>query len=131
MSADTIVKNAIANVPKAVAAGVVDMASGLMLSIKTVESHPQRVLDILAPATRELFEGELVTTIENLFKQARGVKSDERYFQEVLISSTHLWHYFGRMKSNPRAALCVVTPADVNMGMFLMKCRELTSTESV
>ncbi|HBL26932.1 MAG TPA: hypothetical protein DD490_08870 [Acidobacteria bacterium] len=131
MSADSIVKNALATVPKAVAAGVVDMASGMMLSIKTVESHPQRVLDILAPATRELFEGELVTTIENLFKQARGVKSDDRYFQEILISSTHLWHYFGRLKSNPRIVLTVVTTGDVNMGMFIMKCRELTASESV
>lgn len=131
MSAETIVRNAITQVPKAVAAGVVDMSSGLMLSIKTVESHPQRVLDVLAPATRELFEGEMVLTIENLFKQARGVKSDERYFQEILISSTHLWHYFGRLKSNSRVAICVVAPADVNMGMFLVKCRDITGTESI
>lgn len=131
MSVDSIVKNAIANIPKAVAAGVVDMASGLLLSIKTVESHPQRVLDILAPATRELFEGEMVLTIENLFKQARGVKNDDRYFQEILISSTNLWHYFSRLKSNPRVVLTVVTLADVNMGMLIMKCREIAATETV
>jgi hypothetical protein len=131
MSAESIVKNAISNVPKAVAAGVVDMASGLLLSIKTVESHPQRVLDVLAPATRELFEGEMVVTIENLFKQARGVKSDEHYFQEILVSSTHLWHYFGRMKSNPRVVLTVVAAADVNMGMLLMKCREIAGAETI
>lgn len=131
MSADSIVKDALATVPKAVAAGVVDMASGLMLSIKTVESHPQRVLDILAPATQELFEGELVTTIENLFKQARGVKTDERYFQEILISSTHLWHFFGRLKSNPRTVLVIVAAADVNLGMLIVKCRQLTASESI
>jgi len=131
MSAESIVKNAISNVPKAVAAGVVDMASGLLLSIKTVESHPQRVLDVLAPATRELFEGEMVLTIENLFKQARGIKNDERYFQEILISSTNLWHYFARLKSNPRVVLTVVTMADVNMGMLLMKCREIAATETI
>ena len=131
MGADSIVKDAIATVPKAVAAGVVDMASGLMLSIKTVESHPQRVLDILAPATQELFEGELVTTIENLFKQARGVKSDERYFKEILISSTHLWHFFGRLKSSPRTVLVVVATADVNLGMLIVKCRQLTENESI
>lgn len=107
------------------------MASGLMLSIKTVESHPQRVLDILAPATQELFEGELVTTIENLFKQARGVKTDERYFQEILISSTHLWHFFGRLKSNPRTVLVIVAAADVNLGMLIVKCRQLTASESI
>lgn len=131
MGADSIVKGALATVPKAVAAGVVDMASGLMLSIKTVESHPQRVLDILAPATQELFEGEMVTSIENLFKQARGVTSEERYFKEILISSTHLWHYFGRLKSNQRTVLCVVATADVNLGMLIVKCRLLTENETI
>jgi hypothetical protein len=131
MSADSIVKNVLATVPKAVAAGVVDIDSGMLLSIKTVESHPQKVLEVLAPATREMFEGEMVTTIENLFMKARGVESKEHYFQEMLVSSTHLWHYFGRLKSNSRVVVTVVTHADVNMGLMLMKAREITSSESV
>jgi hypothetical protein len=72
-----------------------------------------------------------VTTIENQFKEARGVKSDERYFKEMLIASTHLWHYFARLKKHPRVVLCVVTTADVNLGMFLMRCREFTDDATV
>ncbi len=125
MGVDAIVREALRDVPKAVAAGVVDMASGMMLSISTVDSHPQQVLDILAPATKELFEGEIVLQIEKLFKKARGVNSDERYFQEILISSSHLWHYFGRLKSNSQIVLCVVSRADVNLGMLLMKARQI------
>ena len=131
MSAEGIVKDAIDNVPKAVASGVIDMGSGMMLAIKTVESHPQTVLDILAPATKELFEGDMVLHIEKLFKQARGVDNSERYFQEILVSSTHLWHYFGRLKSNSAVVLAVVSRGDVNMGMFLVKARELTANATV
>lgn len=131
MSAEAIVKDVLQNVPKAVAAGVVDMGSGMMLAIKTVESHPQAVLDILAPATKELFEGDMVLHIENLFKKARGVDSDDRYFQEILVSSTNLWHYFGRVKASPTTVLVAVCRADVNMGMFLMKAREITANASV
>lgn len=125
MSADAIVREALKEVPKAVAAGIVDMASGMMLSISTVDSHPQQVLDLLAPATKELFEGEIVMQIEKLFKKSRGVVSDERYFQEMLISSSHLWHYFGRLKSNSQTILCIVARGDVNMGLFLLKARQL------
>lgn len=128
MSEETIVKDAINKIPKAVAAGLVDMGSGMLLGIKTVESHPQEVIDILAPATRELFEGDMVTTIENLFKKARGVSSDEHYFQEILISSKNLWHYFGRVRSKPETVLTVVCRGDANMGMMIMKCRELINT---
>jgi hypothetical protein len=131
MSAESIVKTSLANVPKALAAGVVDMKSGLFLSIRTVESHPQRVLDLLAPATRDLFEGEMVLEIENQFKQARGAETEEHYFQEIMVSSTHLWHYFGRLKSNPATVLVVVSSADVNLGLFLAKAREIAKTESV
>lgn len=125
MSADTIVREALKEVPKAVAAGIVDMASGMMLSISTVDSHPQQVLDLLAPATKELFEGEIVMQIEKLFKKSRGVVSDERYFQEMMISSSHLWHYFGRLKSNSQTILCIVARGDVNMGLFLLKARQI------
>ena len=131
MSVEATIRQAMSEVPKAVAAGLVDMGSGMMLSIKTVDSHPQSVLDILAPATKEMFEGEMVTAIENLFKQARGVKSDERYFQEILVSSTHLWHYFGRLKSNPQVVMAVVCRSDVNLGMLVMKARQIATTASI
>lgn len=125
MMEETMIKDSISNVPKAVAAGLVDMGSGMLLGIKTVESHPQEVIEILAPATKELFEGELVTAIEDLWKKARGVESDEHYFQEVLISSSNLWHYFGRMRSKPETVLTVVCRGDVNLGLMIMRCREL------
>lgn len=112
-------------VPKAVAVGVVDMGGGMMLAIKTVDSHPQTVLDLLAPATKEMFEGDMVTQIEDLFKKARGVDTDAHYFQEILVSSTHLWHYFGRLKADPTVVLVVVTRGDVNLGMLVMKARQI------
>ena len=131
MSAEKIVSKCLNEVPKAVAAGIVDMGSGMMLAIKTVESHPQAVLDILAPATKEIFEGDMILHIENLFKKSRGVESDEHYFQEILISSTNLWHYFGRLRAQPEVSMVVVARADVNMGMFLVKARQLRDSETI
>lgn len=131
MSADAAIKQAMADIPKAVAAGVVDLASGMMLAIKTVDSHPQEVLDLLGPATQEMFEGAMVQKIEALFKKARGVDSEEHYFQEILISSTHLWHYFGRMKSTPQAVLTVVARGDVTLGVLVTKARQITETHAI
>ncbi|MEM9552914.1 MAG: hypothetical protein AAGC60_01545 [Acidobacteriota bacterium] len=131
MSAEAMVREAMKDVPKAVAAGVVDMASGMMLAMNTVDSHPQAVLDILAPATKEMFEGELVMQIEKLFKRARGVESDERYFKEILISSSHLWHYFGRLKGNQQTVLAIVARGDVNMGLFLVKARGICESGAI
>lgn len=131
MSVDTAIKTAMSDVPGALAAGVVDMGSGMLVGVKTVDSHPQAVLDLVASATKELFEGQMVTQIEDIFKKQRGVESDERYFQEILVSSSNLWHYFSRFKGNPAAVLVVVSPADVNVGMFLMKARSIAESEDV
>ena len=117
---------ALKNVPKAVAAGVVDMGTGMMLGIKTTGSHPQEVFDFLAAATKDMFEGENVTTIENMFKKARGVKSDEKYFREIIVTSKNLLHFFTRLPNNPTVVFAVVCTIDANVGLVLVKGREIS-----
>ena len=63
MSLEAISKNIQRSVPECVACGVIDMNTGMLLSVRTVDSHPQEVLDMLAAATGDLFQGENVTTI--------------------------------------------------------------------
>ena len=98
MSADNIMKRAMKEIPKCVAAGIVDLDSGMLLNVKTVDSHPQEVLDLVAAATKDLYEGDNVTTIENAFKRIRGVRSDEHYFQQILVMSRNLIHFFARLE---------------------------------
>ncbi|MEM8963750.1 MAG: hypothetical protein AAGD38_19865 [Acidobacteriota bacterium] len=131
MSVDATIKQAMMDVPKAVAAGIVDMNSGMMLGMNTVDSHPQAVLDLLAPATKEMFEGDMVLSIERLFKNSRGVQSDERYFREIMISSRNLWHYFSRLPHNPGIVFAVISRADVNLGLFVVKSRGIVEGATV
>lgn len=131
MSVETIITKTMTEVPKALAAGVVDMATGMLLAVKTVDSHPQEVLDLVASATRDLFEGDTVTTIENTFKRMRGVQTNERYFKEILVMSSNLLHIFARLKRYEPVVLVVVCRADVNLGMALVKTRSITATETI
>ncbi len=113
------------DVPKAVAAGVVDMDSGMMLDMKTTASHPQEVFDFLAAATKDMFEGENVVTIENIFKKARGSKSAEHYFKEIVVYSTNLLHYFTRLPGKESTVYAVICSADANVGLVMVKAREI------
>ncbi|MDH5610412.1 MAG: hypothetical protein OEY56_13120 [Cyclobacteriaceae bacterium] len=125
MRIDQALESAIKNVPKAVAAGAVDMESGMLLGIKTTASHPQEVFDLLAAATRDMYEGDNVVQIENLFKKARGVKSEEHYFREIVVFSKNLLHYFSRVKSQEKIVFAVICSVDANIGMTLVKGREI------
>lgn len=131
MSVETILVKTMAEVPKAVAAGVVDMSTGMLLGVKTVDSHPHEVLDLVAAATKDLFEGDNVTAIENTFKRVRGVQTNERYFKEIMVMSTNLLHIFSRLKRYEAAVVVVVCRADTNIGLALMKMRGICGADTL
>jgi len=125
MKLNDAIAHSLKAVPKAVAAGVVDMDSGMMLDMKTTASHPQEVFDFLAAATKDMFEGENVVTIENIFKKSRGSKSDEHYFKEIVVYSTNLLHYFTRLPGKQETVYAVICSADANVGLVMVKAREI------
>ena len=116
---------AIATVPECVAAGYVDLSTGMLLGIKTVDSHPTEVLELLAAATSDMFQGSNVVTIENMFKKARGVKDGKHYFHELIVNSENLIHVMIRGKLNEEHVIVFVCRKSANLGMVLTKTRSV------
>jgi len=116
-------QKSIANVPGCVAAGYVDLSTGMLLGVKTVDSHPDEVLELLAAATSDMFQGANVVTIENMFKKARGVEDGKHYFHEMIVNSENLLHVFLRGKVNEEHVVCFVCRKSANLGMALTKAR--------
>lgn len=124
MSFENVLNQAANSVPECVAAGYVDISSGMLLALKTVDSHPQQVIDLLAAATADMFAGPNVSMIERLFKKARGLQDDGfHYFQEVIVNSENLIHVFLRGKINPDYVVVFVCRKTANLGMALTKAR--------
>lgn len=121
---DAALQKAVAGIPECVAAGYVDLSSGMILSMKTVDSHPGEVFDLLAAATADLFQGPNVAAIEKIFRKARGLpeNNDHHYFQEMIINSDNLIHVFLRGKRQQQVA-CFVCRKGANLGMVLTKSR--------
>ena len=123
MSLDAALNKAASLVPECLAAGYVDTESGMLLAIKTVDSHPREVIDLVAAATADLFNGPNVSMIERMFKKSRGVTDDgHHYFQEIIVNSDNLIHVFLRGKRQMQVA-CFVCRKGANLGMVLTKSR--------
>jgi hypothetical protein len=121
---DMALQSATASIPECVAAGYVDLASGMLLGIRTVDSHPSEVMELLAAATSEMFQGPTVVSIEQIFKRARGMQDDQsHYFKEMIVNSENLVHVFIRSKSNPDHVATFVCRISANLGMVLSKAR--------
>src|SRR5512141_262671 len=124
MALDTTLNKAQQSIPECVAAGYVDMSTGMLLGVKTVDSHPQEGLDLVAAATADLFQGPSVTTIEKLFRKSRGqAENGQHYFREILVFSENLLHVFLRSKKRSDQAMVFVCRASANVGMALTKSR--------
>ena len=124
MSLDTALAKAQGAIPECVATGYVDMSTGMLLGVRTVDSHPQEVLDLVAAATADLFQGQNVTAIEKLFRRSRGQEEDGRhYFNEIVVFSENLLHVFLRSKKHKDQAAVVVCRGSANIGMVLSKSR--------
>lgn len=122
---NSMVKELRQEVPQCLAAGVVDMATGMLLAVETTDSHPSEVLDLLAGATLDLFQGRTVIMIEDVFKERRGVSSNEHYFQEILVNSANLTHLFIRNNQNKDVVAVAVCPRSVNIGMLFAAARRV------
>ena len=125
MSLDKALNEAQSSIPECVATGYVDMVSGMLLGVKTVDSHPNEVLDLVAAATGDLFQGKNVVEIEKLFDKSRGIVNNAtaHYFNEIVVFSTNLIHVFARSKKNPDHAGVFITRGSANVGMVLVKSR--------
>ncbi|MEK6235807.1 MAG: hypothetical protein N2C14_13950 [Planctomycetales bacterium] len=129
MSLDNALAQVLGNVPECVAAGYVDMATGMLLGVKTVDSHPQEVLDLVAAGTADIFQGPNVSAIEKMFRKSRGVSEDgAHYFKEIVVFSEGLLHVFLRGQKNKGHATVVVCRASANIGMVLTKTRGLQAS---
>lgn len=122
---DQAIQTAIGSIPECLAAGYVDVASGMLLAVKTIDSHPREVLDLVAAATADIFQGPNVSMIEQLFRKARGLPPDANahYFQEIIVNSENLLHIFMRGKRYPDYIIVFVCRKSANLGMALTKAR--------
>jgi hypothetical protein len=111
-------------IPECVAIGYVDIATEMLLSMKTLDSHPQEVLDPVSVTTSELFRGAGATAIENMFRRACGVEGDTQHnFQEIVIFSDNFLHIFLRCKKNIDHVLVFVCRGGANIGLIIAKSR--------
>lgn len=124
MSLDDALRSTMANVPDCLASGYIDIETGMLLGVQTAPGEPSDVIDSLAAATADLFQGASVQQIETLFKKIGGSGGEgEAYFQEVLVFSVGYLHVFMRTKRYPGHVVGFVCKRSANPGMVLTKAR--------
>ena len=114
---DQACKDVVGNVDGAVACGVVDLDTGLLLGIHNASNYTQALNEVVAAATMDLFRGPNLRRIQQMVRAHRGVPEDgANYFQEVHVSSEHNYHFAKTVKGG-KAVIMLVTKKTTNIGM--------------
>ncbi|GGK84319.1 hypothetical protein [Mangrovihabitans endophyticus] len=108
-------------VPECITAALVDMSTGMLLAVDTLEERPDDDLDLLAAATFDLLQGRNVRIIEDVFRG--GAAGDRPYFQEMLVNTDDLVHLFLRSARHPDLVAAVACRRQANIGMLFAQAR--------
>lgn len=114
----------IKSMPGCIAGGYIDLDTGKLVSMLTMESQSKEVLERLVGITEDLFQGPNVVLIENIFKEARGITdTGSHLFQEMVVMNEDLMHIFVRGHGNKNHVITFVSKGSANMMSFLVNAR--------
>ena len=114
---DDACRNIVTAVDGAVACGVVDLETGMLLGIYNSSGYTQTLNEIVAAATMDLFRGPNIARIQQMVRQHRGLpENGEHYFDEIHVTSKNNFHFAKTVKGG-RAVVMLVTRKNTNIGM--------------
>jgi len=125
---DDACREVVSKTDGAVACGVVDLDSGMLLGIYNSSNYTQTLNEIVAAATMDLFRGANVGRIEQMVRSHRGMpENGEHYFQEVHVTSEHTFHFAKTLKKG-KAVIMLVTKKTTNIGMGWAQLKSVIPT---
>lgn len=114
---DDACKEVVNKVDGAVACGVVDLDTGMLLGIHNSAQYTQTLNEVVAAATMDMFRGPNIGRVEQMVRQHRGTPEDgAHYFEEIHVTSAHNFHFAKTIK-NGKSVLMLVTKKTTNIGM--------------
>ncbi|MCK5899032.1 MAG: hypothetical protein KAG06_08175 [Methylococcales bacterium] len=116
-SLDDLTKEIINAVDGALGCAVVDLSSGLLLSVShNVPYFTQTYLEAVAAAAVDMFRGRNVQAVESLLSNQRGV-AVENTIKEVQMTTEHTFHFMVTPPGKPDALVVLITSKKTNLGM--------------
>lgn len=121
MSIQTALNSAMETIPDCIAAGYIDMETGMLLGSSVSDPDCEGSLDSLAVAVANLFQGRGVAAFEALLRQAGSADEENTGFGEIAVFSKDRLNIFLRTKEYPDHVVCYICRNSANVGLALTK----------
>lgn len=121
MTIEAALNTAMKTIPDCIAAGYLDMETGMLLGTNTLDSDSADVLDSLALAVANLFQGRGIKAFEDLLRAAGVEEVDNPGFGEIAVFSNDRLNIFLRTREYPDHVVCYICRSSANVGLALTK----------
>jgi hypothetical protein len=120
-----ICRKVVEKTPDALAYGVIDINTGMLIGIHHVVPHfTPEYLDAIAATAVEMFCGRMVKRVEELLGSLRGTPVKDT-FEEIFISSSMVYHFMKLIREK-QIVVVLVTRKNVSQGMGWASLRNTT-----
>lgn len=114
---DEITREILSTVNGALGCAVVDLPSGMLLSVShNVHYFSHTFVEAAAAAAVDIFRGKTILAVEALLSNQRG-KSLESSIQEIQMTTNTTFHFMSVLPEKPTAALILITSRNTSLGM--------------
>ena len=114
---DEITREILLTVNGALGCAVIDLPSGMLLSIShRVDYFTQTFVEAAAAAAVDIFRGNNILAVEALLGNQRG-KPLENSITEIQMTTNATFHFMSVVPEKPTAALVLVTSRTTSLGM--------------
>ena len=114
---DDITRDVINAVDGALGCAVVDLTSGLLLSVShNVPYFTQTYLEAVGAAAVDMMRGKNVQAVESLLSGNRGT-TVEKSIKEVQMTTTDTLHFMTVLPEKPDSMVILITNKKANLGM--------------
>lgn len=118
MKLDDVIDTVRNAVPECLAAGVIDLPTGMLLAVRVDGDRRGSDLDLLAASAEMLFQGSRLPQLAQAFADG-----GESTVQDVVVVSDGAAFIFQRCRRRPGVAVVTVSRASANLGMALARAR--------
>lgn len=114
---DDVMNGLLRDVDGALGCAVVDLGSGLLLSVAhNVPYFTQSYLEAVAAAAVDMVRGKNVLAVESLLTSQRGRKV-ENSIKEIQMTTDNTFHFMAVVPEKPNNLLVLITNRKTNLGM--------------
>lgn len=116
-SLDQITREILTTVNGALGCAVVDLPTGMLLSVShKVDYFTHTFVEAAAAAAVDIFRGNNILAVESLLGNQRG-RPLEHSIQEIQMTTNTTFHFMSVIPDKPTAALVLVTSRTTSLGM--------------